>query len=98
MNNREVELLTDMMKIMERVDNKIENNNSQLIKHISERTDRIELQISNCVSKEECNIKSKENISIRKFTALGIMFGAVGGSLIGLLDKLRKLIETLMKG
>ena len=92
------ELLIKIIELVEKVDMKIENNNTQLIKHISEKTDKIEIQISNFVTKEDCNIKSKENISIRKFTALGIMFGAIGGSLISLIDKLKKLIEVILKG
>lgn len=96
MNNRD--LLINIVNLIENVNSKIDDNNSHLIKHISEKTDKIESQISNFVTKEDCNIKSKENISIRKFTALGIMFGAIGGSLIGLIDKLKKLIEVILKG
>jgi hypothetical protein len=95
---RQDELLIKVIDILEKVDMKIENNNTQLIKHISEKTDKIESQISNFVTKEDCNIKAKENISIRKFTALSLMFGTIGGSLIGLIDKLKKLIEVILKG
>jgi hypothetical protein len=93
-----IDLLVKIIEIIERVDNKIDNNNEQLIKQIAEKIEKVDNKIDSCVTKEECNIKSKENISIRKFTALGIMFGAIGGSLIGIFDKIRKLIETLTKG
>jgi len=93
-----IDLLVKIIEIIERVDNKIDNNNEQLIKQIAEKIEKIDNKIDSCVTKEECNIKSKENINIRKITALGVMFGAIGGSLIAIIDKLRKLIETFIKG
>jgi DNA-binding protein H-NS len=95
---QDIELLIKIIDLVEKVDNKINNNNDQLIKNIAEKIEKIDCKLDNFVTKEDCEIKAKENLSIRKITALGIMFGAIGGSLIGIFDKIKKLIETLTKG
>lgn len=92
------DLLVKIVNLIENVHEKIDNNNDQLIKRIADRTEKIEEKLDKFVTKEDCEVKSKENISIRKITALGIMFGALGGSLIGLIDKIKKLIEAIGKG
>lgn len=91
------ELMLKIISMIEQVENKIDNNNDQLIEKIEIRIDHLEAKIENCVTKDECKTKSKENIGIRKITALGIMFGAIGTAAIGVLGKLLELIKSLFK-
>lgn len=91
------ELMLKIIEMIQQIENKIDNNNDQLIEKIELRIDTLETKIGNCVTKEECNSKSKENISIRKITAYGIMFGAIGTATIGILGKLLELIKSLLK-
>lgn len=89
------ELMFKIVEMIQQIENKIDNNNNQLIERIEIRIDHLETKFSDCVTKEACNQKSKENLSIRKITALGLMFGAIGTATIGILNKFLELIKSL---
>jgi hypothetical protein len=91
------ELILKIISMIEQVENKIDDNNTQLIEKIELRIDTLETKIGNCVTKEECKIKSKENIGIRKITSIGIMIGAIGTATMGILSKIKELVESFFK-
>jgi hypothetical protein len=96
-NMEDSEMIIKIIEMMEKIDGKIGDNNKLIIERIELKINTIEQKLDNCVTKEECSQKSKENIGIRKITALGLMFGAIGTATIGILTKLKNLIESLFK-